>query len=667
MFALEVTVKSRRSIAVASAGALILALGIASLPAAASQSITASLPSKSAPAPASAVRAAAVALSPTVAIVPVRVTLGGAVPAKKVTVSLVGSDGKVKAKANTNTKGVAFFKPKDVPAKFTAKVTAGREWDKLGKPALAGPGTFDGGLKVTFVSPVTSIAMAAAKTSGKSYATALNRTKSTFAIPTWTSVSQMSMVSEVFDPTAFKSWSAKNGGMKSSIVKLAKAVNLGKKVPGMAPMKFANRRANRSTVTWVGQQVMGSVIKTGTSDAIGNMFGQPNPSASDLSAIESDLKTISTQLTGIQQSMNQLLNMMAQSQLTELQQTLAPLLDDTVNDWDSYQAAMALDPTDPDYNASLYGYASTFYGDFNGKMGEWNSLFTSTVATGVFAQMYNNATGKSTGQLVPWWNQSDVAGISNFIDYYGTQQAMATAMLDESYKYSGKNVSGLTYPYTQTASYVASQDTINAQVNSNIYLSIPTQIDSETIVDPQSQTQYKSFKYMLGQVFAQRIENDGTPTCSSQGSSTSGQAWPPLGPTTASSWPGIWQTALNSAASGWAVSSSSTFSTLSKVRTTPDTGAKLYSLGVLQAGDGASWAMVTSATTPRATYTHDTYNTNTVIFRGWMFCDSNATNFNSQPNWPLNFTATDVSYSNIPVRILGQVAGKFAYVQPPSS
>ena len=666
MFALEVTVKIRRSIALASTGALILGLGIVSWPAGAAQPLSVSLPAKSAPANAPAVRSAPAALSPTVATVPVRVTLGGGVPAKKVTVSLVSSDGKVKAKANTNTKGVAFFKPKDVPAKFTAKVTAGKEWNKLGKPALAGPGTFDGGLKVTFVSPVTSIAMAAAKTSGKSYATALNRTKTTFAIPTWASVSQMSMVSEVFDPTAFKSWSAKNGGMKSSIVKLSKAVNAGKKVPGMAPMKFENRLASRSAVTWVGQQLMGSIIKTGTSDAIGNMFGQPNPSASALSTIESDLQTISTQLTGIQQSMNQLLNMMAQSELTELQQTLAPMLDDTVNDWDSYQAAMALDPTDPDYNASLYGYASTFYGDFNGKMGEWNSLFTSTVATGVLAQMYNNATGKSTGQLVPWWNSSDVAGISNFIDYYGTQQAMATAMLDESYKYSGKNVSGLTYPYTQTASYVASQDTINAQVNSNIYLSIPTQIDGQTIVDTQTQMQVKSFKYMLGEVYAQRYESDATPTCSSQGSSTS-QSYPALGPTAASSWPGVWQSALNTVTSGWTPSPVSTFNALKVARTVPGTGAPLYSLGTLQAGDGVSWAMVTSATTPIAAYAKDTFeNNNTTYFRAWMFCDSNATTFNNQSDWVLNFNA-DNPTSPISVRIMAEIPGKFAYVQPPAS
>lgn len=604
----------------------------------------------------------------------VRVTLGGGKGMAGATVQLKNPDGTVFASKRTNPSGIAMFDRSNLPAAFTAAVSGGTSWEKLGRPQFQTQVKNSGRRTVVFLSPMTAIASMAAKQGNVSMATAMLRTKAAMGVPAWASASQMGMVPQIFDPSAFQAYAAGNGGTQSAMVKLARAANSGERAADFAPMNFtmptpkSQLRSGASTALWVGETVMKQVVGAGVAYAIGNVFGQQDPDAADFATVETDLTNISTQLASLQSTMNDLLALMSLSLLTETQSQISTIVNATQNQWDAYDAFLkTVDPSAPDYEQTTCGYANDFYNQVASNLSEWNNLFSTSVQKGVLETMYDNANGKNTGTAPPWWNQYNVSSITGFIDYYGTLQAQSQALADESFKFSGTCEDGLVYQHSETSDYISSHDTSATTLNNNIYLSMPTQIDGSTIATPANEMIYRGFNVTINQTQHQYVRNDQHPQCYDTGNTAATQPWPTL-ETNKSQWPGIWAGKLQSATGGtWTMASSSLFPTFKK-SVLDANGNEMWALQALSLNTGGNIALVTSETIPSSGYNHTSSDDQTHI-DGWLFCDNTAVDIaagHSNSTWVTEWYAY-ISGEVDDVRLLAQQQGSFHYVAPPSS
>lgn len=606
-------------------------------------------------------------------MVPIWITLGSRIKLPYARLAVRDGSGKVVSRLRANANGIALIDKSELPAKYSIAVTGGMSWRKAGKPALRTNEVLGSRFTTILVSPVTTIASLVAKRKKISYNKALNRTKNAISIPDWATPYQFSTTPNVFDGHAFGEWAFKRGGQAKALKTMAKRIAAGKSVPDFSPMNPPKKKKPRSAVTWLGQTAMTSILKGsvsfGTQAFLGDAFGLNDPTADELSSIEATLKQISNQLTTIEGQLDYLTALMQETSMETLYSGMSIVAGNVTDNWPVYDAALQLDPTTtPDYQATILGYANTFYEDFSPYMGQFNLLFNTSTSKGLLYNLYSYNTA-------PWWNQNDVATIQAQIDAYGTMQAQAVAMLNEAWNYRGPGAQ-----YAETTTYVNSynQSTYGPQ-NDNIYKSMPTSIDAGTIVIPSTQMMYKAFPTTVDQVYGMTYKTNDEPSCSSMGSQQNGQSYPTK-QTSTSTWNSYWTSAVPS---GWTVQSNSAFSLFNMSRTysvtqnNQTTTSTIWSVPSFAAGVPGAFAMVTTGEYPRAgfTYYSDGYQAGTV-FNQYMWCYSSAVSLANSNSWLINFVTnkdgTNVPagteagwiWDPVPVGVLGAQQGSFQYVSP---
>jgi hypothetical protein len=604
------------------------------------------------------------------AVIPISVTLGGGSPLPGARVVVKDSKGVVALTARTNSKGFAFAQRSQLPSTFTVTVSGGSAWKKFGQPRLQTTDAITANeTRVIFVSPVTGVASIVAKRTGVSYTEALRRTKRAMGLPSWLSAHQFSTVFQAFSSQRLREWSQQHGSVGGGIRELGRRVSEGKRVPQLSPM--FDGISTRGTATWVGETVMAGILKgsasAGAEMAIGDVFGQPNPTTDALENIANELSTISAQLTQLQASMNQLTAIMEQAELDTLTASMTTIMGNVDDQWPVYQFAMSLDPTSSDYTATLAGFVQDFKADIGPFIGEFNALFSSPAGPGVIQTLYAN-------NDAPWWTSADVGNIQSTIDYFGTYQAMATALLNESWWFTGAGITGETPQYIQTE---------NAKVyqpqNSNIYLSIPTSVDTSSVVVPSEQMIYRIFGGTVSHVQEQANLVNANGSCSKLGTpGTYNSVWPTVLPST-TSWAQTWDAMVTNPS--FVTASSSAFAQLAKPRTqTSTTGAVTtsYSLPTLASGAPGAFAMVSSQSAPVASFiTYDFGTPDAPIFWSWLWCNNatvslvNATGATWEYNFGMDYSGDNLPgnkaayiYEPIPVGVLAQQQGSFSYISP---
>lgn len=604
--------------------------------------------------------------------IPVWVTLGEGRDLGGVTVSIIDAKGRVVGSAKTSDKGIAKIKRSQLPKRYTLKVTGGRAWEKLKRPDLSTGELLGSVNKAIFISPVTSIAQRVSQLSSTDYSSALNQTKSGMHLRTWLDSYQFSQVPQAFDHKAFLAWARSHGGVGGAIRQIAQRIVDGKPVPDFSPMVWESTDAKTTRgAAAVGAGVMEDVIdgalSYGTEMALGTTLGFESPEDKDLENINDDLKTISNQLTELQTTMDNLIQLMEQTDLTVLTTAMNDVVGNTKNQWTLYITATKEDPSSSSYDADMFSYAKGFY-VLNQWMGEFNALFSGTTP-GYLEEVYafNDA---------PWWNQSDVDAIAATIDYYGTYQAQAVTLLNESWNF---DLPGFTNPNYMTPNVVLANDQdVWGPQNDNIYLSMPESIDTSTIVIPTTQMMYKIFPTTFNEVYGQTSTNypDAYPTCKSMGDQVSPAQSFPAKQTSTSTWNSTWTGVMPS---GWTVQSNSIFSSLSPSRQLPKSAddtkdlVTTYSLSSFVNGAPKAFAMVTTGFYPRAGFW---LGNGLYSLENYLFCYESAVALANTSKWVTDFTA-DRSGTNVPagtpsgwetspisVGVLGAQQGQFEYVAP---
>ncbi len=603
-------------------------------------------------------------------IIPISVTMGGGSPLPGARLVVRDSKGRVALNARTNAKGFAFVRRSQLPATFTVTVNGGNAWKKLGQPRLQTTDSMAAGeTRVVFVSPVTGVASIVAKRTGVTYSQALKRTKRALGLPAWLSAHQFSTVFQAFSSQRLRVWSERHGSVGGGIRELGRRVSEGKRVPQLSPMFDGIR--TRSAATWVGESVMSGILKgsasAGAQMAIGDVFGQPDPTADALESIANELTTISGQLTQLQASVNQLTAIMEQAELDTLTASMSTIMGNVDDQWPIYQSAMTLDPTSADYTATLAGFVQDFKADIGPFIGEFNTLFTTPSGPGVIQTLYSN-------NDAPWWTSVDVSNIQSTIDYFGTYQAMATTLLNESWWFNGNGITGETPEYIQTE---------NTQVyepqNSNIYLSIPTSVDTSTIVVPSQQMAYRLFSGTVSNVQEQTNLVNANGSCSKLGTpGTYSSVWPMVLPNT-TTWAQTWAAMVTNPS--FTPSNSSAYAQLSKPRTQTSTSGAVtttYSLPTLASGAPGAFAMVSAQSAPVASFiTYDFGVPDAPIFWAWLWCNNatvslvNTTGASWMYNFGMDYDGDNLPqnkasyiYAPIPVGMLAQQPGSYNYVAP---
>ena len=571
-----------------------------------------------------------------------------------------------------NAKGYAFVQRSSLPATFIAAVQGGKAWKRAGRPTLKATVSVPANnTQVVFISPVTGIASMVAAQKKIAYRKALHRTTRALQLPSWMQPWQYSTVQLAFSARRLSNWAQDHGNLGHALPTLARRIAKGQKVPNFSPLSDAKHRPSktRSTVSWVGETVMDGILEgsasSGTEAAIGDMFGQSNPTANELSDIATELGTISTQLTVLQNSMNQLISIMEQAELTDLVTSMNTIMGNISDDWPVYQSAMSLDPTSPDYKATIFDYANEFYTDIAPFIGEFDTLFSSAGTNGVIAQLYAN-------NDAPWWVASDVENIQSTIDYFGTNQAMAAALLNEAWWANGE---GLIVP--PTPEFINTENTVTyGPQNSNVYLSIPTSIDESSVVVPSQQMAYRLFGGKISYVQQKMNLVDGFGNCSNMGSPTNAGIWPYVLPST-TTWSDTWNAMITN--SSFTASSSSNYALLSKPRTTTSTSGTTtttYALPTLATGAPGAYVMVSAQSAPIASFWQ--FEDDSPILWAWLFCNNQSVsldNVNSTTSWLYNFDidfdgdnvpgGSETAYMQpIPVGVLSQQPGSYKYVPP---
>lgn len=606
-----------------------------------------------------------------------------------VTVSVRDGRGKVRVTARTNSSGVVLIPRSFLRGKHSLDVTGGRAWERLGKPVLSTGELIGDRNAVIIISPLTAIAHRVAKLTGASYTSALLRTRKAHGISSHVDHVHAAATHHVFHTGQLHKWSKKHGSLHAGMDHLAKQIASGKPVPSFRPKQERQTRDAVSTEAWVGEQIMSGVLSgsgsKGASIVIGDLFGADDPTAAELSSINSELGKIVTELATIESTLQQLVYLMQQTSFQVLNAGMADVAG-AVNGngtatglWAVYQSATTLDPASPSYEADISGFAASFYnGVYSILPSEVGELFDTPTSPGLLHQIYNFNTA-------PWWNSNDVASISSIIDYYGTIQAQAVTLINEAW-------------WSPNPQYQQTPDDINTfntsdygPQNADIYLSMPTQITDSQVALPKTQSVYQLFPKRINTVYEQKTGNytNELPTCSNDGQ-TVGKVMPyPNIDNNKSNWDDTWASAIPA---GWTVQQPSILDELGVARKLPNSsGASVttYTISNFVQGVPDAFAMVTSGQYPRAGYVDFTGDDPDPAGWGeWMFCYDAGVPLDDLSNWQTNFEAVSggtlpdgYSWDSkhvpagaptnwidlpIPVGVLGAQPGSFKYVAPTS-
>ena len=599
-------------------------------------------------------------------VIPFRVTLGGGRSLPFAQIVIRSTTGEKLETTRANARGFAFVQRATLPSTFVASVHGGKAWKKAGRPVLKATVSVPAHTsRVVFISPVSGVASLVAAKKGISYAKALRRTTTSLHIPSWMVPYQYSTVPPAFSAASLLKWSKRHGDLNDGLRVLAGRIAKGKSVPDFSMFTSASKRP-RSTASWVGESVMDAILEGstsfGTEAAIGDMFGQSNPDAQMLTQISDELQTITNQLTVLQNSMNQLIAIMEQTELNVLTASMSTIMGNTFDQWASYQSAMELDPTSPDYQGTIAGFAQLFNQDITPFMGEFTYLFAAPGITGVIPTLYAN-------NDAPWWMASDVENIQSTIDYFGTYQAMATALMNESWWFPGTT-------YSETPEFIAIENNVTyAPQNANIYLSIPTSVNNNTIVVPSQQMAYQLFPGTTSYVQQKMNLVDGKGNCSNMGKSTTYGIWPMVLPST-TTWSATWGGMITNPS--FSLSPSTAYTALAKPRSVTSTSGETttyQALETLANGAPEAWVMVSAQSEPIASYY--TFEDDSPVFWSWLWCGGTSVSLDN-PNQQPWFTSFDTDadgdnipggqggliYGPVPVGVLAQQPGSYAYVPP---
>ena len=606
-----------------------------------------------------------------------------------VTLTVRNPRGTVISTAKTNPGGVALVPRSSLKGGVSIAVTGGAAWERLGRPTIETGELIGNRNAVIVMSPFTSIAHKVAKARGTSYVKALVRAKKALRVPEFAGPIEFSAMDIVFDYSRLQAWSKRNGGWNPALDRLAARIADGKPVPNFtAGTRRQLRDVEVPAVEWVGEQLMSGILSgsgsKGASIVIGDLFGQSDPTSTELGDINSDLRQIITELQAIEATLQQLVLIMEETSFQVLNSGMADLVG-AVNGngtstglWAVYLSATTLNPSSTSYEDDLSGFQASFYnGIYSILPSEVGELFDTPTSPGLLHQIYNFNTA-------PWWNSTDVASVSSIIDYYGTVQAQAVALLNEAWW-------GPNSMYSESADDINTYNTVNySPQNSDIYLSMPTQIDDSQIALPKSQMVYQAFPISIHTAYQQKTGNlaDELPTCSNDGQTVATEVpYPPVD-NNSSHWDDTWVSAMPS---GWTVQGTSILNSLDEARKLPNSSGKTvstYTLSNFVQGVPNAFALVTSGQYPRAGYAAMNQNAQPGSpLAEWMFCYNSGVPLDNLSNWQTNFEAVSAGEDvwgatwgskhvpagaptnwielPIPVGVIGAQKGSFAYVPPP--
>lgn len=618
--------------------------------------------------------------------IPVWVTIGDQ-GLGGVTVAVRDARGKTRVTGRTNKSGVVLIPRTFLRGDHSLTVTGGEAWKRLGKPRLSTGELIGDRNAVIIISPVTSIAHRVAERMGTSYVSALKTTREAHGISRYVDHFHAAATDLVFHTGELRKWSKKHGSLHAGMDHLAKQIAKGKKVPSFAPPRQRQTRDEESTVAWAGEQLMSGILSgsgsKGASIVIGDLFGASDPTVTELGDINSDLTQIIKELATIEATLQELVYLMEETSFQVLNAGMSDLVgavngnDTGTGLWAVYVSATTLDPNSTSYEADLAGFQESFYnGVYNILPSEVGELFDTPTSDGLLHTMYKDNTA-------PWWNSGDVASVSSMIDYYGTVQAQAVALVNEAWW-------GPNPEYHQTPDDIDTYNTTNyGPQNADIYLSMPTQIEDDQIALPKTQSVYQLFPMRIDTVYEQKTGNytNELPTCSNDGQ-TVGKVMPyPNIDNNKSNWDDTWAAAMPT---GWVVQQPSILDDLGASRKLPNSsGATVttYTLSNFVQAVPDAFAMVTSGQYPRAGYVDFSGDTPDPAGWGeWMFCYDAGVPLDDLTNWQTNFEAVSggtlpdgYSWDSkhvpagapanwillpIPVGVLGAQPGSFQYVQP---
>ena len=599
-------------------------------------------------------------------VVPVLVTLGGEAYLRGARVEMISRTGKVLQSAKSSSKGLVIFDRAKVSGAVQVRAIGGRSVKGIRNNAvLQAPfALHPTRIELTYVSPVSTTALRVAKLADTSYKRALADVLEHVGLRRDTRPAVFSHASRMFHHARFAAFARSLGGVRQAVGALAKEV-----ISGAPERSFEGPRAvsARSLTSWAGQMIITSVTEAATGESpegvIGNMFGVSDPTSSALSSIESDLTDIKNELATVESEMQDMLDAIQTSSYYDAADELDAINSNVSSDWELYQTTVDKDQLDD--TALLSEYASQFIADLStgtASINEYESLFTNGATPGVLAELY------TMNLENPWWDASDVSGIQSTVDYYGTYQAQAAALLSEAWTFQGKDLN-----------YISDNTGLYEQVNEGIYDSMPTSVSTGEVVDPQAQVIYKLAPKSTSGVAASysNEQQDHPSTCSSLGTSYTYSGLTVVPTSTVEGW---WTSA---APSGWKVSTTSAFTVLKSTRAL--NGVTQNALLTLASGDTGAWAVVTADSVPYGAgwyepIIEDGHNTGryTYSFSGYLWCGGTTVTLvgveGKPTQWTDDFLVSTGSYvptgvsvstsTSMPMGVLVQQAGHFAYVQP---
>lgn len=594
-------------------------------------------------------------------IVPVWVSLGGSAFVRDAKVQVLNRKGKVLQSVRSYSGGVAVFDRTKIAGATSIRVSGGRSTLGLRNDAvLRAPMKVDPTLiRLSFATPVSTVATGVSEKLGISYAKALRKTLVHLDIPLTTDAQDQALAPIIFNPHRFASFAKKRGGVKRALGVLVKEV-----VQGAPHRSFAtkDRRQPRDGVAdWAGEMVITSVYQAATGEVpegtIGNIFGVTNPTTAALDSIQSELTTIANELVVIENEMQEMLDAVETDTYDTLVAQMGDIPGDVKQDWANYASVVNNDELMDD--TTLEDYSNQWIGEYGNSMGLFQDLFTSAGETGILAQLY------IMNQVeYPWWDVSVVTNIQGTVDYWGTTQAQASALLSEAWNFESD---------TYTQQYIEN-NVVNdySPTNANIYLSMPTTITSSQVVDPTTQYAYQIVSANATGVTAGYAGNDQqnhNASCSSLGTQHDFSGSVVVSASTVEGW---WTAA---APSGWTVSDTSPFSLFEEARSI--NGVNQNVLTILATGDTSALALVTADSVPyiggwsEPKIVDGNEEGTLYYYTGWLWCGSDTvslTGLSSTPTqWEMNYMMTGVDVNaTIPVGVLVKQAGTFGYVAPPS-
>ena len=602
-------------------------------------------------------------------IVPVWVTLGGRAFVRDAKVEVLNARGKVLQTVRSFSGGVAVFDRNKIAGAKTVRVTGGRSTigsrndAVLRAPIQVNPTL----IRLSYVSPVSTVATGVAQRLDIAYAKALRKTLVHLEIPLTTDSQDQAIAPIVFNPERFASFAKGRGGVKRALAVLVKEV-----VTKAPHRSFASRNLTQTrddVADWAGEMVITSVYQAATGQVpqgtIGNIFGVTDPTTAALGSIESELTTVANELVVVEGEMQEMLDAVETDTYDTLVAAMGDIPGDVKQDWGNYQSVINNDELWDD--TTLLDYSNQWIGEYGNSMGVFQDLFTSDGETGILAQLYimNQAE-------YPWWDVSVVDNIQGTVDYWGTIQAEASALLSEAWtfesnlfseQYIQNNVEGDFYP-----------------TNGNIYLSMPTTISSDQVVDPATQYMYELVAATATGATAS-YAGDGqanhNASCSSLGSSHTFSDAVLVSDATVEGW---WTSATPS---GWTTSTTSPFSVMKESRTLNSVNQN--ALTVLASGLPSAWAMVTADSVPYlgGWSEEDVVDGHsegyTYTYTGWLWCGSDTVSLvglsGSPTQWEDDYMMASGSWvpsgakvpvnGPVPVGVLVGQPGVFNYVAPP--